>query len=122
MAAFEITTEVIEVAGEEPVEFGGAQNHHGPVLEDDLAMWWTFNHYPENRIHEAFYGFSRSGIESFAASAELVHAPGINVMYGDKQGDIGWWASAKLPIGPTTWTKVAIDGNYTANDLTGWYG
>jgi penicillin amidase len=120
----EITTEVIEVAGEEPVEFDVRKTHHGPLLEDDLAMWWTFNHYPENLIHEAFYGFSRgSGIESFAASAELVHAPGINVMYGDKKGDIGWWASAKLPIRPDhVDTKVAIDGTDPANDPSGWYG
>ena len=43
----DITTEPNEVAGEEPVEFEVRKTHHGPVLEDDLAMWWTFNHYPE---------------------------------------------------------------------------
>ena len=120
----EVRTEVIEVAGDNPVEFAVRKTHHGPLIEEDLAMWWTFNHYPENRIHDAFYGFSReSGIEAFAASAELVHAPGINVMYGDSKGDIGWWASAKLPIRPAgVDTKVAIDGTDPANDPRGWYG
>ena len=120
----EISTETIEVAGDEPVEFELRKTHHGPLLQDDLAMWWTFTQYPENRIHEAFYGFSRAkGIEAFAASAALVHAPGINVMYGDAKGDIGWWASARLPIRPDhVDTKAAIDGTVPDNDPTGWYG
>jgi penicillin amidase len=120
----ETTTETIEVSGDEPVEFELRKTHHGPLLEDDLAMWWTFTQYPENRIHEAFYGFSRGeGIEAFAESASLVHAPGINVMYGDAKGDIGWWASAKLPMRPDhVDTKAAIDGTDPANDPAGWYG
>ena len=119
----EETTEVIEVAGDKPVTFTLRKTHHGPLIEDDLAMWWTFTQYPENRIHEAFYGFSRgSGIASFADAAALVHAPGVNLMYGDKRGDIGWWASAKLPVRPPhVDTKTAIDGSDPANDVQGWH-
>ena len=59
------------------------------LKEDGLAMWWTFTQHPENRIHEAFYGFSRQpGLEAFKAHAELIHAPGLNMMYGDAEGDI----------------------------------
>ena len=119
----EETTEVIEVAGEEPVSFKLRKTHHGPLIEEDLAMWWTFTQYPENRIHEAFYGFSRNeGIEAFADAASLVHAPGINLMYGDAAGDIGWWASAKLPVRPPhVDTKTAIDGTDPRNDVRGWH-
>ena len=87
-------------------------------------MWWTFNQYPENKIHQAFYGFSReSGVERFAEHAALIHAPGLNMMYGDAQGDIGWWACAKLPIyRPGIDTKVAIDGTDPANYTQGWQG
>ena len=118
----EISTEVIEVAGSEPVEFQLRKTHHGPLLEDGLSMWWTFTQFPENRLHEAFYGFSRGhGIEEFQQSASLVHAPGINVMYGDARGDIGWWASAKLPIRPAhVDTKIAINGSDPANEIMGW--
>ena len=120
----EIRTETLEVAGKAPVTFEVRETHHGPLLEDDVAMWWTFNQYPENKIHQAFYGFSReSGVERFAEHASLIHAPGLNMMYGDAQGDIGWWACAKLPIyRPGIDTKVAIDGTDPANDPQGWHG
>ena len=120
----DIRTETLEVAGKAPVTFEVRETHHGPLLEDDVAMWWTFNQYPENKIHQAFYGFSReSGVERFAEHASLIHAPGLNMMYGDAQGDIGWWACAKLPIyRPGIDTKVAIDGTDPANDPQGWHG
>ena len=120
----DIRTETLEVAGKAPVTFEVRETHHGPLLEDDVAMWWTFNQYPENKIHQAFYGFSReSGVERFAEHAALIHAPGLNMMYGDAQGDIGWWACAKLPIyRPGIDTKVAIDGTDPANDPQGWHG
>ena len=120
----DIRIETLEVAGKAPVTFEVRETHHGPLLEDDVAMWWTFNQYPENKIHQAFYGFSReSGVERFAEHAALIHAPGLNMMYGDAQGDIGWWACAKLPIyRPGIDTKVAIDGTDPANDPQGWHG
>ena len=115
--------EVIEVAGGEAVEFEVLSTHHGPLIEEDIAMWWTYTQYPENRIPEAFYGFSRSkGIEAFEDHAALVHAPGVNMMYGDSEGNIGWWASAKLPMRPEhVDTKTAIDGTDPTNDPNGWY-
>lgn len=119
----EVQTETIEVAGGEDVTFELRKTHHGPLIEDDIAMWWTFTQYPENRIQEAFYGFSRGeSMEDVAASAAIMHAPGINLMYGDEEGNIAWWASAKLPIRPShVDTKTAIDGSDPANDILGWY-
>lgn len=119
----ESSTELINVAGEEPVSFEWRKTHHGPLIEDDVSMWWTFTKYPENRMHEAFYGFSRaSDMEEFRAAAEMVHAPGLNLMYGDAAGNIAWWASAKLPVRPEhVDTKTLIDGRYEANDPAGWY-
>ena len=77
-----------------------SQTHHRPLLEEDLAMWWTFITTLKTAFTRRFTGFQGSGIESFAASAELVHAPGINLMYGDKKGDIGWWLAAAHPSRP----------------------
>ena len=118
----DITTETIEVAGGEPVTFGLRKTHHGPLIEDSISMWWAFTQYPENRIHEAFYGFSRAeGLADIEAAAEVMHAPGINLMYGDDEGNIGWWACAKLPVRPDGLdTKTAIDGTDPANDYTDW--
>ena len=119
----EVNMETIEVAGGDDVTFELRKTHHGPLIEDSIAMWWTFTQYPENRIHEAFYGFSRGNtMEEVQDAAAIMHAPGINLMYGDEEGNIAWWASAKLPIRPDhVNTKTAIDGSNPANDPLGWY-
>lgn len=115
--------DTIHIADQKPLAFEILSTPHGPLIEEDISMWWTFTQYPENRLHEAFYGFSRMGsIEAFEESAALVHAPGLNLMYGDQSGNIAWWASAKLPIRPEhVDTKTAIDGTQSANDPQGWY-
>tara|TARA_B110000503_G_scaffold94920_1_gene142907 strand:+ start:419 stop:2791 length:2373 start_codon:yes stop_codon:yes gene_type:complete len=119
----ETSSETIVVAGGDSVTFELRKTHHGPLIEEDVAMWWTFTQYPKNRMHEAFYGFSRaSNMAEFKQSASLVHAPGLNLLYGDAEGNIGWWASAKLPMRPEhVDTKTLIDGRDAANDPTGWY-
>lgn len=119
----ETRTETIKVAGGEDVTFTLRKTHHGPLIEDDVAMWWTFTKYPENRLHEAFFGFSRAtSMAEVEQSAAMMHAPGINLMYGDDDGNIAWWASAKLPIRPAhVDTKTAIDGTDPRNDPQGWY-
>ena len=119
-----VRTETIEVAGKAPVTFEVRETHHGPLIEEDVAMWWAFTQYPENRIHEAFYGFSREeGLDRFEANTALIHAPGLNMMYGDKEGNIAWWASAKLPVRPEgVDTKVALDGTNPDLDVTEWHG
>ena len=118
----DIRTETIEVAGGDPVTFDVRSTHHGPLIEDSLSMWWAFTQYPENRIHEAFFGFSRAtGMDDFEAAASIMHAPGINLMYGDSTGNIAWWACAKMPVRPEGLnTKVTLDGTDPANDYTGW--
>lgn len=118
-----IQTETIEVAGGDDVTFELRKTHHGPLIDDDLAMWWTFTQHPENRLHEAFYGFSRAhNMDQVQAAASMMHAPGINLMYGDDEGNIAWWASAKLPIRPEhVDTKTSIDGSDPANEPQGWY-
>ena len=118
----DIRTETIEVAGGDPVTFDVRTTHHGPLIEDSVSMWWAFTQYPENRIHEAFFGFSRAeGMDDFEAAASIMHAPGINLMYGDSTGNIAWWACAKMPIRPEGLdTKVTLDGTDPANDYTEW--
>ena len=118
----DIRTETIEVAGGNPVTFDVRTTHHGPLIEDSVSMWWAFTQYPENRIHEAFFGFSRAeDMDDFEAAASVMHAPGINLMYGDSAGNIAWWACAKMPVRPEGLeTKVTIDGTDPANDYTEW--
>ena len=50
--------------------------HHGPLIEEDVAMWWAFTQYPENRIHEAFTVSREEGLDRFEANTALSTPPG----------------------------------------------
>jgi penicillin amidase len=80
-------------------------SHHGPIMNDLLAglkndkpvaMSWIYTQQPI-RIIEAVYAISHSkSISDFQKGVSLISAPGLNVMYGDAEGNVGWWATGKL--------------------------
>jgi len=48
----------------------------------------------------------------------MIHAPGLNIMYGDSNGNIAWWASAKLyKFLPHVKTKFVLDGASGKDDI-----
>ncbi len=125
-------TELIKVKGGESVEFKVKETNHGPIINNVLgslkdtepvAMWWIYNQYKYNKLIEGSYKFSRGeGIDDVQSGASMIHAPGLNIMYGDDSGNIAWWASAKLPVRPKNIdSKEIIDGTNPENDIKGWY-
>ncbi|MEN8123251.1 MAG: penicillin acylase family protein, partial [Bacteroidota bacterium] len=127
-----IRTEKVKVKDSETVEFEIKETKHGAIINDVLgslngkkpvSMWWVYNQYPKNNLIEAAYKFSRSeNMEEVKNAASLVHAPGLNIMYGDDTGNIAWWASAKLPVRPNHIDpKEIIDGTRSKNDILEWY-
>ncbi|MFM1878972.1 MAG: hypothetical protein RLZZ241_1838 [Bacteroidota bacterium] len=65
-----------------------------------VSMSWVYTQ-GKNEVLEALYGISHaSNIGEFEASVQRIHAPGLNVMYGDSTGNIAWWAAARLHIVP----------------------
>ncbi|WJN59354.1 penicillin acylase family protein [Pseudomonas sp. SO81] len=101
--------ETIRVKGGEPVKLTLRRSPHGPIINDALgantgktpiAMWWAFLE-TENPILEAFYQLNRAdSLDKARAATAKIHSPGLNVMYANAGGDIGWWAAAKLPQRP----------------------
>ncbi|MCK5824293.1 MAG: penicillin acylase family protein [Ichthyobacteriaceae bacterium] len=127
-----IKKELIKVKDGNDLEIEIKSTNHGPIISDvfddldsesNIAMWWTFNQYPKNLLIESAYGLSRSkNITDVKNSAEKIHSPGLNIMYGDADGNIAWLASAKLPIRPKhVNSKTIIDGTKSSNDIEGWY-
>ena len=101
--------ETIKVKGEADVTITLRRSPHGPIVNDALgntpgqtpiAMWWAFLE-TENPILDAFYQLNRAdSLDKARAAAAKIHAPGLNVMYANASGDIGWWAAGKLPQRP----------------------
>ncbi|MCO6056321.1 penicillin acylase family protein [Pseudomonas sp. MOB-449] len=101
--------ETIQVKDAEPVKLTLRRSPHGPIINDALgaaagktpiAMWWAFLE-TENPILDAFYQLNRAdSLDKARAASEKIHSPGLNIIWANASGDIGWWAAAKLPQRP----------------------
>ncbi|WP_433784413.1 penicillin acylase family protein [Pseudomonas frederiksbergensis] len=127
-----VTTEQqIAVKGQSPVTLTLRQSPHGPIVNDALgtaagktpvAMWWAFLETP-NPILDGFYQLNRADTLAKArAAAAKVQAPGLNIVYANAKGDIGWWASALLPKRPAgVKPGFILDGSTPQADKEGFY-
>ncbi|NVN18349.1 penicillin acylase family protein [Muricauda sp. HICW] len=117
---YEFVNKTIKVKDGENVSFTYKKTHHGPVLnniadqiseEKPVAMSWIYTK-PKNMVIHALYGLSHAtNMEEFKSALPNIHAPGLNVMYGDAQGNVAWWATAKLYEMPDSLsTKFILDG------------
>jgi penicillin amidase len=126
-------TELIQVKGQEPVSLIIRETLHGPILNpvvkeinaltsNPVSSWWVYLLEP-TRALEAVYQINHAAdMQGVANAAALIHAPGLNIMYGDSLGNIAWWAAAKLPIrGPKIHPTIFADGADPASQPLGWY-
>lgn len=101
-------SEVIKVRGGKDIPLEIRVTPHGPIVTDlvahykgkPLAAWWAYHH-GDNRPLTALYklGLARDWRE-FQEACALVAAPGLNISYADARGNIGWVATAHLPLRP----------------------
>lgn len=124
-------TESIAVKGAEPVQLSLRRSPHGPIVNDALgdnagstpiALWWAFLE-TDNPILEAFYQLNRAdSLDKARAAAAKIEAPGLNVVWANSAGDIGWWAAAKLPLRPAgVEPNFILDGASGEADKPGWH-
>ncbi|MEY4135555.1 MAG: hypothetical protein RL386_1905 [Bacteroidota bacterium] len=127
-----VRLEVIKVKGQKEVVLEVKSSRHGPFINDvfdevkrltdePVAAWWTFRELP-NASLRAIYNMSRAkSFEEVRAAAALGNAPGLNIMYGDKDGNIAWWAMARLPRRPAhVNSKLLLDGSSGVDEILGY--
>ncbi|TDV64616.1 penicillin acylase family protein [Pseudomonas sp. LP_7_YM] len=123
--------EQIKVKGQSPISFVLRQSPHGPIINDALeknsgtapiAMWWSFLE-SENPILQGFYEANRADtLDKMRSAAQKIQSPGLNVVYANAKGDIGWWAAAQLPQRPAGVNPAFIlDGSTEQADKNGFY-
>ena len=101
--------ETLKVKGQPDQVLTLRRSPHGPIVNDALpgdrgerpvAMWWAFLE-TENPVLDGFYRLGRADtLDRARDAASLVHAPGLNIVWANANGDIAWWAAAKLPQRP----------------------
>ena len=93
---------------------------HGPLMngiienldvEKPVAMQWIYTKL-ENQILEVAYEMSHAkNLKDFKNGASKLHAPGLNMMYGDAKNNIAWFASGKLyKYSHPLYTKTFLNG------------
>ena len=104
------------------VEITVRSSKHGPIISDlashslsgseqPIAVDWIY-------LNEGTTGFQMwyelARAENMADARKAVSVlddPGLNVMFGDSEGNIAWWASAKLFRRPDhVQSKMVLDG------------
>lgn len=127
-AAYETRRKVIKVKDTSDVILTVKLTRHGPIMNDlierldkkyPIAMSWTYTREPI-QILDAAYGLSHAkNKEDFKKAVSLIAAPGLNVMYGDAKGNVGWWASGKLyKHKEGVNTHLILDGSTGNDDVT----
>ncbi|MDG1698298.1 MAG: penicillin acylase family protein [Polaribacter sp.] len=102
---YEILDKTIRIKNEKDHTFKVKVSKHGPIMNDliahvidkrPIAMNWIYTQLP-NELLEVSYGISHANsIGDFKKNVARIHAPGLNIMYGDAKNNIGWFSSARL--------------------------
>ena len=102
---YETISKTIKVKDSANVQFTFKTSEHGPILngiadqvkgDRPIAMSWAYTQM-DNKIMDALYEMSHAqNLEDFKKGLPKVHAPGLNIMYGDAEGNVAWFATAQL--------------------------
>lgn len=118
---YEIVKKTIKVKDGKDIEFSYKKTIHGAILngiadqikgEKPIAMSWIYTKL-ENKTLTAFNGIIHANkLVEFKESLQYIHAPGLNIMYGDSKGNVAWFATAKLYEMPDSVnTKFVLNGS-----------
>lgn len=102
---FKIRKKTIKVKDSSDIVLNLKESIHGPIMngvmntistDKPIALSWIYTE-QKNQILDAVYHLSHSkNVTDFRRNIKLIHAPGLNIMYGDSQNNISWTAAGKL--------------------------
>ncbi len=124
---YKLKKKTIKVKDAPDTTFTVKNSRHGPLMNDliehiddgrPIAMHWIYTQL-KNEILEVNHGISHStSLEDFKNSAKNLHAPGLNMMYGDAKGNVAWFASAKLyELRDSLSTKTYLNGSTGKDEI-----
>ncbi|UAM96904.1 penicillin acylase family protein [Polaribacter litorisediminis] len=102
---YEIIHKTVRIKDAPDTTFQVKVSKHGPImngiishLEDErpIAMNWIYTQLNNEQLDVSYEMSHAKSLIHFKQAVAKIHAPGLNVMYGDAKGNIAWFASAKL--------------------------
>lgn len=125
----EIREEKIFVKGEsEPVLFHLKKTGHGPIFSEFLkeyngrpvSIYWAFHKAPNPLVDLLYKLLKAKSPKEMREGAGLLIAPGLNISYADRNGNIAWWAAGRFPVRkkPVLSRKI-LEGTTSEHDVIG---
>jgi len=120
----------IRVKGTEDTTIHVRVTRHGPVINDvfksmpkqPVAVKWTYTQLENNNIEALWQMNIARDLKTFEKGVANIHSPGLSINYGDADGQIAWWAAARLTQRPESLNSWTIhDGSKSANEWIGYY-
>lgn len=97
---------------------------HMPDLKSNkpVSFHWQLTHQTNTALQAAYQlNHARSFTDAESAASQFT-APGLNVMYADRAGNIAWWACARLPVrDPSVEPKLFLDAANPKHHYQGFY-
>ncbi|QOD60409.1 penicillin acylase family protein [Polaribacter haliotis] len=126
---YKFREKTIHIKNEPDTTFQIKVSKHGPIMngliehvvdERPIAMHWIYTQLP-NEMLEVSYGISHSkSLSDFKKAVSKIHAPGLNVMYGDAKDNIAWFSSAKLyQLRDSLSSKTYLNGASGEDEILG---
>ena len=120
---YKTVTKTIKVKDAEDVVVTVRSSRHGPIMNDALdaitqkepiAMSWIYTQF-DVEVLAALHTISRAAeMKDVKKGASMIHAPGLNIVYGDAKGNVAWWATGKLYK-----LKPEVNRNFILNGALG---
>ncbi len=102
---YTVRKETIKVKDGDDVNFEIREGKHGPLMNDFLdildtdtpiAIDWVYTKLDADLINFSYEISHAKSLSQFKSGIANLHAPGLNVMYGDAENNIAWFAVGKL--------------------------
>ena len=126
--SYALRSKTIKIKDEADTTFSVKVSKHGPIMNgiishmnDDrpIAMHWLYTQLDNEQLDVSYEMSHANSLNSFRTAVSKIHAPGLNVMYGDAKGNIAWFASAKLyQLRDSLSSKLYLDGASGNDEIT----
>lgn len=129
----ELQTEVIKVKGGDDIIFTRKVSRHGPIINEvspllgevesePISLWWNFHKQLSPTVTALYEMNNAQNMEQTKSAVSKIDFIGLNVLYGDKEGNIAHWGSGKIPKrAPHVLSKYILDGASGKDELLGYY-
>ena len=127
---YKLIDKTIKIKGEVDTTYQVKVSKHGPIMnglidyiddERPIAMQWIYTKL-NNQLLDVCYEMSHAkSLSEFKNGASKLHAPGLNIMYGDAKDNIAWFATGKLyKYRDSLNTKLILDGASGKDEIKEW--